>query len=55
MFTQCIVLTVIVVMSLSLNDNDMSKLDDIICRGRLVQKGTILFQQGEVFKSVHAV
>ncbi|MFQ3171897.1 MAG: CRP/FNR family transcriptional regulator [Oleispira sp.] len=40
---------------LSLNDNDMSKLDDIIRRGRPIQKGTILFQQGEVFQSVYAV
>jgi hypothetical protein len=31
---------------LSLNDNDMDKLDDIIRRGRPIQKGTILFQQG---------
>lgn len=40
---------------LSLNDNDMDKLDDIIRRGRPIQKGTILFQQGEVFQSVYAV
>lgn len=40
---------------LSLNDNDMDKLDDIIRRGRPIQKGEILFQQGETFQSVYAV
>lgn len=40
---------------LSLNDNDMDKLDDIIRRGRPIQKGTLLFQQGEPFQSVYAV
>ncbi len=40
---------------LSLNDDDMDKLDDIIRRGRPIQKGAILFQQGEPFQSVYAV
>lgn len=40
---------------LSLNDNDMDKLDDIIRRGRPIQKGSILFQQGDDFQSVYAV
>jgi CRP/FNR family transcriptional regulator len=40
---------------LSLNDNDMDRLDDIIRRGRPIQKGTLLFQQGEPFQSVYAV
>ena len=40
---------------LSLNDNDMDRLDDIIRRGRPIQKGEILFQQGEAFQSVYAV
>lgn len=40
---------------LSLNDQDMDKLDDIIRRGRPIQKGDILFQQGESFQSVYAV
>ena len=40
---------------LSLNDSDMDKLDEIIRRGRSIQKGAILFQQGEPFQSVYAV
>ena len=40
---------------LSLNDNDMDRLDEIIRRGRPIQKGAILFQQGEAFQSVYAV
>lgn len=40
---------------LSLNDNDMDKLDEIIRRGRPIQKGAILFQQGDDFQSVYAV
>lgn len=40
---------------LSLNDADMDKLDDIIHRGRPIQKGALLFQQGEAFQSVYAV
>lgn len=40
---------------LSLNDNDMDKLDEIIRRGRPIQKGSILFQQGDDFQSVYAV
>ena len=40
---------------LSLNDNDMDKLDEIIRRGRPIQKGAILFQQGEPFQSVYAL
>jgi CRP/FNR family transcriptional regulator len=40
---------------LPLADNDIEKLNGIIRRGHPIQKGTILFQQGEVFKSVYAV
>lgn len=40
---------------LSLNDRDMEKLDDIIRRGRPIQKGQQLFQQGDEFQSVFAV
>ncbi|MBU2039851.1 MULTISPECIES: fumarate/nitrate reduction transcriptional regulator Fnr [Oceanospirillaceae] len=40
---------------LSLNDSDMERLDDIIRRGRPIQKGQLLFQQGEAFQSVFAV
>ncbi|ASP40297.1 transcriptional regulator FNR [Bacterioplanes sanyensis] len=40
---------------LSLSDNDMDRLDDIIRRGRPIQKGQLLFQQGEEFQSVYAV
>ncbi len=40
---------------LSLNDFDMERLDDIIRRGRPIQKGQLLFQQGETFQSVFAV
>lgn len=40
---------------LSLNDGDMDRLDDIIRRGRPIQKGQLLFQQGEPFQSVFAV
>lgn len=40
---------------LSLNDQDMERLDDIIRRGRPIQKGQLLFQQGEEFQSVFAV
>ncbi|UTW49622.1 fumarate/nitrate reduction transcriptional regulator Fnr [Bacterioplanoides sp. SCSIO 12839] len=40
---------------LSLNDTDMERLDDIIRRGRPIQKGQLLFQQGEAFQSVFAV
>lgn len=40
---------------LSLNDADMERLDDIIRRGRPIQKGQLLFQQGEPFQSVFAV
>lgn len=40
---------------LSLNDTDMDRLDEIIRRGRPIQKGAILFQQGEPFQSVYAV
>jgi CRP/FNR family transcriptional regulator len=40
---------------LSLGNNDIEKLDGIIRRGRPMQKGTILFQQGEVFQSIYAV
>ena len=40
---------------LSLNDSDMERLDDIIRRGRPIQKGQLLFQQGEDFQSVFAV
>ncbi|GGY32857.1 transcriptional activator protein anr [Bacterioplanes sanyensis] len=40
---------------LSLSDNDMERLDDIIRRGRPIQKGQLLFQQGEDFQSVFAV
>lgn len=40
---------------LSLNDSDMERLDDIIRRGRPIQKGQLLFQQGEPFQSVFAV
>lgn len=40
---------------LSLNDSDMGRLDEIIRRGRPIQKGQILFQQGDEFQSVFAV
>lgn len=40
---------------LSLNDSDMERLDDIIRRGRPIQKGQLLFQQGDPFQSVFAV
>jgi CRP/FNR family transcriptional regulator len=40
---------------LSLNDDDMNKLDDIIRRGRPIQKGALLFKQGDSFQSVYAV
>lgn len=40
---------------LSLTDTDMERLDEIIRRGRPIQKGTVLFQQGEPFTSVFAV
>lgn len=40
---------------LSLNDSDMSRLDEIIRRGRPIQKGQLLFQQGDDFNSVFAV
>ena len=40
---------------LSLTDQDMERLDEIIRRGRPIQKGAILFQQGEPFTSVFAV
>lgn len=40
---------------LSLNDSDMERLDGIIRRGRPIQKGQVLFQQGESFQSVFAV
>jgi len=42
-------------MPLSLTENDMERLDDIIRRGRPIQKGQLLFQQGEEFQSVFAV
>ena len=40
---------------LSLNASDMERLDGIIRRGRPIQKGQVLFQQGESFQSVFAV
>lgn len=40
---------------LSLNESDMERLDGIIRRGRPIQKGQVLFQQGEPFQSVFAV
>lgn len=40
---------------LSLSDSDMERLDDIIRRGRPIQKGQLLFQQGDEFQSVFAV
>ncbi|WP_221798248.1 fumarate/nitrate reduction transcriptional regulator Fnr [Oceanobacter mangrovi] len=40
---------------LSLSDTDMERLDDIIRRGRPIQKGQLLFQQGDEFQSVFAV
>ncbi|MFY9178422.1 MAG: fumarate/nitrate reduction transcriptional regulator Fnr [Venatoribacter sp.] len=40
---------------LSLNDSDMNRLDEIIQRGRPIQKGQILFQQGQSYSSVFAV
>jgi CRP/FNR family transcriptional regulator len=40
---------------LSLKEADMERLDDIIRRGRPIQKGQLLFQQGETFQSVFAV
>ena len=40
---------------LSLNTSDMNKLDDIIRRGRPIQKGQLLFHQGDAFQSVFAV
>ncbi|MDQ4426485.1 MULTISPECIES: fumarate/nitrate reduction transcriptional regulator Fnr [unclassified Thalassolituus] len=40
---------------LSLTENDMERLDDIIRRGRPIQKGQLLFQQGTEFQSVFAV
>ena len=40
---------------LSLNDSDMDRLDGIIRRGRPIQKGQVLFQQGDTFQSVYAV
>lgn len=40
---------------LSLNNSDMSRLDDIIRRGRPIQKGQLLFKQGDDFTSVFAV
>lgn len=40
---------------LSLDDADMERLDDIIRRGRPIQKGQVLFHQGEPFQSVFAV
>lgn len=40
---------------LSLTEHDMERLDDIIRRGRPIQKGQLLFQQGEHFQSVFAV
>ena len=40
---------------LSLTESDMERLDDIIRRGRPIQKGQLLFQQGTEFQSVFAV
>lgn len=40
---------------LSLNESDMGRLDGIIRRGRPIQKGQLLFQQGDDFQSVFAV
>lgn len=40
---------------LSLNNTDMDRLDSIIRRGRPVEKGQVLFQQGDNFQSVFAV
>lgn len=40
---------------LSLTENDMGKLDDIIRRGRPIQKGQLLFEQGSDAQSVFAV
>lgn len=40
---------------LGLSDNDVSKLEKIIRRGRPIQKGEHLFRQGEPFQGVFAV
>ena len=40
---------------LSLKDNDIARLDNIIRRSRPIQKGHVLFQQGDDFQSVFAV
>ena len=40
---------------ISLNEGDMDRLDKIIRRGRPIQKGQILFQQGEPYQAIFAV
>ena len=42
-------------MAVSLDMREMSKLDDIIARGKPLSKGYILSAQGEPFKSVYAI
>ncbi|MFZ2288636.1 MAG: fumarate/nitrate reduction transcriptional regulator Fnr [Halopseudomonas yangmingensis] len=40
---------------LSLHDEDMDRLDDIVKRGRPLKKGETLFRQGDAFQSLYAV
>jgi CRP/FNR family transcriptional regulator len=40
---------------LSLNNDDMDALDEIVKRGRPLKKGEFLFRQGDAFGSVFAV
>lgn len=40
---------------LSLHDEEMDKLDDIVKRGRPLKKGQTLFRQGDAFQSLYAV
>lgn len=40
---------------IALNSEDMDELDKVIKRGRPIQKGELLFKQGDQFKAVYAI
>ena len=40
---------------ISLNNEDMDALDEVIKRGRPIQKGEMLFKQGDKFHAVYAI
>lgn len=40
---------------IALNTDDMDELDKVIKRGRPIQKGELLFKQGDPFKAIYAI